>query len=141
MLRLLVAPLIIGILAILLIYFVSPVFVAEADTVALVARIALGLSNAYYATMPAGISSYINNLNLLIVALTAGLALIVVIYLLEIVGGALVWATRLILALVPKRKKEEAPRDLSPIDMDSSFEGKDDGAKVLGRGLDSIDRD
>jgi len=141
MLRLLIAPVIIGILAIILIYLVSPVFVAEADTVAMVARVALSLSNAFYATMPAGIGSYINNLNLLIAALTIGLVLIVALYVLEIIGVLFVCITRWVVALLRREKKEEGPRELSPIDPDSSFADRDYGDKVMGRGLDSIDRD
>ena len=75
MFRLLIGPVIIGIFTFLLIYFVSPIIISESDLVAIVAEFALSLSNTYFDNMPPVIASYINNLNLAVVALTVGLSL------------------------------------------------------------------
>ena len=140
MYRLLIGPVIIGIFTFLLIYFVSPVIISESDLVAIVAEFALSLSNAYFDNMPPVIASYINNLNLAVVALTLGLTLIVLIQILVIIGGMFTCITRWIISFLQRERKEE-PRDLSPIDMESSFESSGDGKKIIGRGLDSINRD
>lgn len=141
MYRLLIGPVIIGILAFLFIYFISPVFISESDIVAIVAKFALNLSNVFFQNMPPIIASYITNLNLAIVAITVGLSLTVVVLLLVIIGGMFIYVIRWIISSLQKDRKEEEPQDLPPIDMDSSFENSEDGKKVLGRGLDSIDGD
>ena len=141
MYRLLIGPVIIGILAFLFIYFISPAIISESDIVAIVAKFALSLSNAFFENMPPIIASYITNLNLAIVSITAGLSLTVVVQLLVITGGMFIYVIRGIISYLQKDRKEEEPQDLPPIDMDSSFESSEDGKKVLGRGLDSIDRD
>jgi len=141
MYRLLIGPVIIGILAFLFIYFISPVIISESDIGAIVAQFALSLSNAFFDNMPPIIASYITNLNLAIVAITVGLSLTVVVQLLVIIGGMFVYVIRWIISYLQKDKKEEEPQDLPPIDMDSSFESSEGGKKFLGRGLDSIDRD
>lgn len=141
MYRLLIGPVIIGILAFLFIYFISPVIISESDIVAIVAQFALSLSNAFFENMPPIITSYITNLNLAIVAITVGLSLTVIVQLLVIIGGMFIYVIRWIISYLQKDRKEEEPQDLAPIDMDSSFESTGDGKKVLGRGLDSIDQD
>jgi len=141
MYRLLIGPVIIGILAFLFIYFISPAIISESDIVAIVAKFALSLSNAFFENMPPIIASYITNLNLAIVAITAGLSLTVAVQSLVIIGGMFIYVIRWIISYLQKDRKEEEPQDLPPIDMDSSFESSEDGKKVLGRGLDSIDRD
>jgi len=141
MYRLLIGPVIIGILAFLFIYFISPAIISESDIVAIAAKFALSLSNAFFENMPPIIASYITNLDLAIVAITAGLSLTVVVQLLVITGGMFIYVIRGIISYLQKDRKEEEPQDLPPIDMDSSFESSEDGKKVLGRGLDSIDRD
>ena len=141
MYRLLIGPVIIGILAFLFIYFISSVIISESDIVAFAAQFALRLSNAFFENMPPIIASYITNLNLAIVAITVGLSLTVAVQLLVIIGGMFIYIIRWIISYLQKDSKEEEPQDLPAIDMDSSFEGSEDGKKVLGRGLDSIDRD
>lgn len=141
MYRLLIGPLIIGILAFLIFYLVAPFIISESDLVAVVAKSALGLSNAFFETMPPSIASYINNLNLAIAGLTVALVLTVLIQLLVLVGGLFVFIAKWIVAFLQRDRKAEKPEDLPPIDMDSRFESSEDGSKVLGRGLDSIDQD
>ena len=141
MYRLLIGPVIIGILAFLFIYFISPVIISESNIVAIAAQFALRLSNAFFENMPPIIASYITNLNLAIVAITVGLSLTVAVQLLVIIGGMFIYLIRWIISYLQKDSKEEEPQDLPAIDMDSSFESSEDGEKVLGRGLDSIDRD
>ena len=141
MYRLLIGPVITGILAFLFIYFSSPVIISESDIVAIAAQFALSLSNAFFENMPPIIVSYITNLNLAIVAITVGLSLTLVVQLLAIIGGMFVYLIRWIISYLQKDRKEEEPQDLPPIDMNSSFESSEDGKNILGRGLDSIDRD
>lgn len=141
MYRLLIGPVTIGILAFLFVYFISPVIIAESDIVTMLAQFALGLSNAFFENMPPIIASYITNLNLAIVAITVGFSLTVVVQLLVIIGGMFIYPTRWIISYLQKNKNQEEPQNLPPIDMNSSFESSEDGKKVLGRGLDSIDRD
>ena len=139
--RILIASVIIGILAFLVIFLVAPVLVPESDLVALVARAALGLSNAFFENMPPGIAGYINQLTLALAASTVALSLMIGIPVLVLIASAIVRSACWMLSLLKNRKKEEAPRNLPPIDMGSGFESTGDGKRVLGRGLDSIDRD
>lgn len=141
MFRLLVVPISIGILAFLFIYFIAPAIVPESGIVSYVAEFALYLSNSYFESMPPIIASYIANLNLAMVALTVGLLLTVVIQLVVIIGGTFICIIKWIISCLQKNKGEEVVQDLSPIDMDSRFMGSEPGKKILGRGLDSIDRE
>lgn len=141
MYRFLIGPVIIGILAFLAVYFISPFIISAADMVAIFAQFALGMSNAFFDNMPPIIVSYISNLNLLKVAMTVALFLTVVVQLLVIIWGMVVYVLRWVVSCLKRNKKEKGPQDLPPIDMNSSFESTHDGKKVMGRGLDSIDRD
>ena len=141
MYRLLIGPVIIGILAFLSVYFISPFIISAADMVAIFAQFALGMSNAIFDNMPPVIASYIANLNLLKVAITAALFLTVVVQLLVITGGLFICVMRWLISCLQRKKKEKEPQDLPPIDMKSGFKSTQDGKKVMGRGLDSIDRD
>ena len=140
MLRLLIVSLVIGTLAFLIIYLVSPFIVAEADVVALAAQITLGLSNLFYENMPPGVSGYVNHLNLLVVAVTVALLLILGIPSVKLIFATFVWLGKGIASLFHREPKQE-PKDLPPIDMVTTFKSTGDGKHVAGRGLDSIDRD
>ena len=139
--KLLITSVIIGILAFLAILFISPFIIPESDLVALVANGMLGLSNAFFENMPSGLASYINNLNLALTASTIGLLLIIGIQILLIIAWTLTRLARGLLWLLQRLKKEEAPKDLPPIDFNSSFRSTGDGKGVLGRGLDSFEQD
>ncbi len=141
MLRLFIGPMIIGILAFLFIYYISPLIISEPGVVSIVAEFALNLSNSYFDTMPPIIASYIASLNLAIVALTVGLLMTVVIQLLLIIRGMFIYITKWIILYLQKDRKKDEAQDLPPINMDSRFKNSERGNKVLGRGLDSIDRD
>ena len=141
MFRLLVIPISIGILAFLFIYLIAPAIVPEPGIVSYVAEFALYLSNSYFESMPPIIASYIANLNLAMVALTVGLLLTVVIQLVVIIGGTFICIIKWIISCLQKDRGEEVVQDLPPIDMDSRFMGSEPGKKILGRGLDSIDRE
>jgi len=141
MFRLLVVPISIGIFAFLFIYFIAPTIVAEAGIVSYVAEFVLYLSNSYFETMPPIIASYIANLNLLIVASTVGLLLTIVIQLVVAIGGTLISIIKWIVSCLQKDRGKEVVKDLSPIDMDSKYMGSAPGKEILGRGIDSIDRD
>ena len=139
MLRLLLIAVIVGVLAILLIVFVSPFIVAESTLVSLIAQSALGLSNLFYETSPPEINNYISGLNLLLVALTVGLFLTVVVLVVGVVWGLFKLVGRGIASLFHREEKEE-PRDMSPIDMDSRYKRDGPGKGIMGRGLDDIDQ-
>ena len=141
MFRLLVVPISIGISAFLFIYFIAPAIISTPDIVSYVAEFALYLSNSYFESMPPIIASYIANLNLAIVALTVGLLLTVVIQLVVIIVGTFICITKWIISCLQKDRGEEVVEDLSPIDMDSKYMGSAPGGKILGRSLDSIDRE
>ena len=141
MFRLFITPVIIGILAFLIILFVAPFVFSASDLVALVARAALGLSNALFENMPPALAAYINNLNLALAASTIGLSLMIAVQIMLLTAWLLIRSSRGIMSLLQRMKKKEAPRDLPPIDLEAGFKSTGDGKKVLGRGLDSIDRD
>ncbi len=141
MFRLLIGPMIIGILAFLFIYYISPVIISEPGIVSIVAEFALNSSNLYFDSMPPIIASYIANLNLAMVALTVGLFITLVIQLLVIFRGMSIYITKWIISYLQKDRKEDEALDLPPINMDSSFKNSGIGKNILGRGLDSIDRD
>jgi hypothetical protein len=128
-------------LVFLFIYFIAPVIVTESDIISYVAEFALYLSNSYFENMPPVIASYIANLNLAMVALTVGLLLTVVIQLVVIIGGTFIYIIKWIVSCLQKDRGKEVAQDLSPIDMDSKFMGSTPGKEILGRGIDSIDRD
>ncbi len=141
MFRLLVVPISIGILTFLFIYFIAPAIVPEVDIVSYVAELALYLSNSYFENMPPIIASYIAYLNLAMIALTVGLLLTVVIQLVVIIGGTFIYIIKWIVSCLQKDRGKEVAQDLSPIDMDSKYMGSAPGKEILGRGIDSIDRD
>jgi hypothetical protein len=141
MFRLLVVPISIGILAFLFIFFIASEIVSEPGIVSYVAEFVLYLSNLYFESMPPIIANYITNLNLAMVALTVGLLLTVVIQLVVIIGGTFIRIIKWIISCLQKDRGEEVVQDLSPIDMDSRYMGSAPGGKILGRNLDSIDRE
>jgi hypothetical protein len=132
---------IVGMLAFLLIYLISPVIISEPGIVSIVAEFVLNSSNLYFETTPPIIADYITNLNLVMVALTAGLLMSMVIQLLVIIWVILSCMAKWIISYLQKDRNKDEPGDLPPIDMDSSFKTSNIGEGVFGRGLDSIDRD
>ena len=141
MFRLLVVPISVGILAFLFIYFIAYTIIPEPGIVSYVAEFTLYLSNSYFENMPPIIASYIAYLNLAIVALTVGLLLTVVIQLVVIIGGTFIYIIKWIVSCLQKERGKEVVQDLPPIDIDSKFMGSAPGKEILGRGIDSIDRD
>jgi hypothetical protein len=141
MFRLLIGPMIIGILAFLFIYFVSPVIISDPAIVAIVAEFVINLSTLCFESTPPILAGYIANLNLTIVAITMGLIMTLVIQLLVIIWGIFRFMARWVISLLHKDRQEDELQDLPPIDMDSSFKTSSIGKGVVGRGLDSIDRD
>ena len=141
MFRMFIGSVIFGILACLIVYFASHFVISESDIVSFFAGYALEFSNLNFDTMPGLLASYIANLDLLAVALTIGLLATVVIQLLVMVGAVIICISKWIISLLKKdRTVDEAP-DMSPLDMNSKFKSSAKDEKVLGRGLDSIDRD
>jgi len=141
MFRLFIGPIIIGILASLFIYFISPFIIFDPGIVSIVGEFALYISTSYFDSMLPIMARYIAHLNLLVAALTVGLLVTVVVQLLVVVWGIFSSMVKWIISLLHKDKIEDEPQDLPPIDMDSSFKTSSIGEGVVGRGLDSIDRD
>ena len=141
MFRLLIGPMIAGMLAFVSVYFISPVIISGPGIVSFFAEFVLRLSTFYFDNTPSIIGGYIANLNLPMVALTAGLIVMVVMQLLVIIWGLLSGMARWMISFLKKGREEDEPQDLPPIDMDSSFKTSSIGKGVFGRGLDSIDRD
>ena len=141
MFRLLIGPMIAGMLAFGLVYFISPAIISNPGIVSIFAESALRLSAFYFENLPPVIADYIVNLNLLTVALTTGLLVVVVMQLLVIIWGVFSCIARWTISLLKKDSEIDEPQDLPSIDMDSSFKTSSIGEGVVGRGLDSIDRD
>ncbi len=141
MFRYFIIPVIVGISVFLAIFFIAPLILAETDIVASLARLSLGLSNFLFATMPPAIASYISNLNLALVATTAGLLAIPVTQLLVVIKDVFVGLLKAVAALRQRFHKEEAVPDLPSIDMDPRYQKPAKGGGILGKGLDSIDED
>jgi CBS domain containing-hemolysin-like protein len=140
MFRLLIGPMIAGMMAFVSVYFISPVIISGPGIVSISAEFVLRLSTFYFENTPSIIAGYIANLNLLMVALTAGLLVMVVMQLFVIIWSLFSGMARWMISFLKKGREEDEPQDLPPIDMDSSFKTSSIGKGVFGRGLDSIDR-
>lgn len=140
MYRFFIGPMIAGILAFLFIYFISPFIISEPDIVSMVARVVVNSSNLYFENTPPVIAAYIAHLNLATVALTVGFLTSMGIQLMVTIWILLSGTAKRIVSFLQKNRKEDEPRDLPPIDMDSSFKASNIGQGVFGRGLDTIDR-
>lgn len=141
MIRFFAGPAVFGILTFLVVYFVVPLIVAEADLVAGAAGSILEYSNRHFATTPPIVASYIANLDLVIVAVTAAILMTVLAQLLVAIQAVLVCLYRGAKLLLRWTRKKEKPSDLPPIDIDARYLNSGEREKILGRGLDSIDRD
>jgi len=141
MFRLLVVPVVIGILAFSVVYFIFPLLFSESDIVSVLAEFALDLSNSYFASMPPLVAGYIANLNLLGVALTVGLLSTVAIQLVVIIVDTFVFVARGVVSIFKIRRKQARPPDLPSLDIDVRYINSSPGKKILGGGFDSIDRD
>jgi len=139
MFRLFTGPVIIGILASLFTYFLSPYIIYNPGIVSIIGEFVLGLSSFYFDGMPRLVARYIANLNLLVAAITVGILMTVAVQLLMIIWGILGSMAKWLISLLHWNKKEQEPEDLPPIDMDPSFKPSAIGKGVVGRGLDSID--
>ena len=141
MFRLFIGPIIIGILASLFIYFISPFIIFDPGIVSIIGEFALYISTSHFESLLPIMARYIAHLNLLVAAVTVGLLVMVVIQLLVVIWGIFISMAKWIISLLRRNKIEDEPQDLPPIDMDSSFKTSSIGEGVVGRGLDSIDRD
>ena len=141
MFRLVVIPVSVGILVFVCIYFVSPAFVQAPDTVAYVAESILYWSNSFFATMPPILASYVAYLDLATIALTAGLISLIGVHLVILIGGALIGLAKWMVAFVLKDRSKDDAEDLPPIEMDSRYMRDMPGKEIMGRGIDSMDRE
>jgi hypothetical protein len=141
MYRYLIGPIIVGMLAFVVIYYISPLSISEPGIVPLVARFVLDSSNLYFETTPPAITGYVANLNLTVAALTVGLLMMMVTELLVIIWALAGHSARWIISHLHRDKKVDEPGDLPPIDMDPGYKTSRIGNGVFGRGLDSVDRD
>jgi len=141
MYRLVIVPVIIGILAFLFTYFGLPAIISAPDIISAVASPALDSSNLYFATMPPIVANYIASLNLAMVALTVGFLITVASLLLVTIGGLFVSITRWLISHLQRDRKKEVAPDLPSLDMGPGFRSSQAPERILGRGLDSIQRD
>lgn len=141
MFRLLVVPVIIGILAFSIVYFVTPLLFSESDVVAVFAEFTLDLSNSVFASMPPLVASYIANLNLLAAGLTAAFLLTVTIQILVLFGDAFMLVAKGLISIFKKKPKQARPPDLPSLDIVASKVKPRPGSRVLGGGFDSLDPD
>jgi hypothetical protein len=141
MIRLFIGPMIVGVFAFLFIYYISPVFISEPIIVSIVAEFALNWSNLYFDSMPPIVVSYISDLNRVMVALTVGLLITLVIQLLLVIRSTSIYITKWVITYLKKDREKDEALDLPSINMDLKFKKSDRGGGILGRGLDSIERD
>lgn len=141
MYKFIVGPAIFGLLAFLITFFIAPLFVSETDIVAGVAAWTIDLSNRHFANMPPVVASYVANLNLALVALSAGMLLTIIVLFLVIIGALFAGFFRGIRFMLQKLRKQEVVRDLPPIDLDPRYRDSKTEKKILGRGFDAEDRD
>lgn len=139
MFKLLLTPLIAGILAFLLVYFVSPEFVSEAELVSLVAQFTLNLSNSVFDPMPSMLAEYLAGLDLLLVSLTAGIAAMASVFLLLIIWGAVYYPIKWIISFLSREKVSPPVKDLPEITPDLDLYKAEPGKKILGRGFDTAE--
>ena len=141
MFRLLLLPLIIGILAFLLVYFVTPEFISETEIVSIVAEFSLDLSNSVFDHMPPVVAKYIAGLDLALVSLTVALIAIVFIQILVISWSIIYYPIKWIISFMTKEKVRVVVKDLPAITPDSHFYRPSPGKKILGRGFDTVESD
>ena len=141
MLRRFLIATIIGMLTFAAIYFALPLALSRADIVAGLAAAVLELSNRFFDPMPRILVDYVALMNLPVVALTSALLAMLAALLLMTACGLAARTIRLIAVLFRREPKEEAPRDLSSIDIDARYLRDGAGKEVLGRGMDRIERD
>ena len=139
MFRFVIAPVIAGIIAFLLVLFIAPMIVAETDVVASVANGMLDWSNRNFDTMPPVVASYIANLSLALVAVTAAAIVTGVVMFLVVIAETSIRIVKGIGSILKRFRKEEVVRDLPPIDLPARFRDSKPVKKILGRGFDSAD--
>ncbi len=91
--------------------------------------------------MPSLLADYLARLNLLLVALTIALLLVIATQLLLIIGDMLMLAATAIASIFRRKPRKTGPVDLPPLDLDASNRVSRPGSKILGGGFDSLDRD
>lgn len=138
--RLFIIAFVIGILFALGILFSVPTLISEARMVSAVAEFLLKLSNTYFDTMPSLMARYLASLNLGVIALSGGLIVTIIVYLLMVSITLVISLSRLV-ARVFKREKKVEKVDLPPVELDPGIDRQSRMNKVLGRGFDTIDRD
>jgi hypothetical protein len=132
---------IVAILVLLTTYFLAPLIVTDPGVVARVAGWLLDWSNSRFDSTPPLLAGYISNLNLALVSLSAAVLALIGVLLLALAGRVFSAVAKGTLALLRRCRKKSAPADLPPIEMDPGFRESAIGKGVVGRGLDSIDRD
>ncbi len=140
MFKLFFVAILLGILLALLIFFVLPFVVSEAEIVAFFASSILELSNARYAQMPQPVADLLAHLNLLIIAIAAGLLFAMLVFTLMLLVGLLKLLARTISQWLQGLKKEEVVTDLPPLELDERYKKAPKGKDIMGGNLDSIDR-
>ena len=141
MFRYLVVPIVIGIVAFSLTYFVTPLVFAESDVVAVFAEFVLEQSNSLFVTTPQLVADYLARLDLLGVALTVTLVITIVIEFLTIIVDALLLVVKGIIFVCKRKPKPPAPRVLQDIDFEAGKAKSRPGNEIVGGGFDSLKPD
>ena len=139
MFKLFFVPILSGTVLALLIFFVMPFVVSEAEFVAFFASAILEQSNARYAQMPQPVADLVAHLNLLIIAIAPGLLFAMVVFILILIVGLLTLLARSISQWLQGLKKEEVVTDLPPLELDERYKRAPKGKNIMGGNLDSID--
>ena len=141
MIRFLVVPMLIGISAFLLIFYLVPMLFSESDFVAFFAQLLLDASNALFASMPPLVADAIANLNLLSVALAIAVLLTLAIQIILLVGRACGIVARAVVAIFRRRPKQTEATALPSLDFEAGRSESRPGNKILGGGFDSLEPD
>jgi len=141
MIRFIVGPVIVGILAFSIVFFVIPLLFPASDVVAIFGKLVLDLSNSVFITMPPLVADYLARLNLLGVALSVALLLIVATDVLIFLGDAAMLVAAVMVWIFKRKPKQARPLDLPPLDIDASKLNSRPGSKILGGGFDSLESD
>ena len=141
MFRYLVVPIVIGLVAFSLTYFVTPLVFAESDVVAVFAKFVLKQSDSLFLTTPRLVANYLARLDLLGVSLTVALLLTIAIEFLTIFVDALLLVAKGVFFLCKRKPKPAAPKVLQEIDFEAGKAKSRPGNEFVGGGFDSLKPD
>lgn len=140
MYRLLLWPTLVGLLTFSIIYWGLPEISSESRIVAFGGQLVLDLSNALFTTTPSFIASYLAGLNLLTVALTAGIAVMLLVMILISIRMTLAFLVSFATRLFKFKPEKDTRQDLPAIDIDPEMKASKKEKFIFSKGFDPIDR-